>query len=691
MRKPSPVSFRALAIPFLLLGSVLAFAWMASRPRHSASPLPLQPVALQGPQRIPGGLEGGVDWINTAGPIHLEDLKGKLVLLDFWTYCCINCHHILPDLEYLEKKYPNELVVIGVHTGKFPAEKDTDNIRKKVAEYKIQHPVINDANEVLWNRFFVSSWPTLVLLDANGNYVGSAPGEGNRDILDKAIQKLIDQHKARNELDTTPLHFLPEVEKHRDSPLLYPGKILVDPESKRIFITDTGHNRIVVTDISGKQQAVIGSGAVGFENGSFEKAQFNRPQGLCLSDGILYVADVENHAIRACDLESKQVKTVAGDGKQSYRREGGGKASETGLSSPWDLVQVPNTKVFLIAMAGTHQLWKLDLARDEVSVWAGTGREDIIDGPIESACFAQPSGLATDGQTLWVADSEGSTIRSINLEGKKHVVSTVAGPHDMPRGMTLFAFGDRDGKAGQAQFQHCLGLSYEDGKVYVADTYNNKIKTLDPKTRTVKTLAGSRQAGSTDKPPQFDEPGGVSAAGTNLFVADTNNQAVRIVSLTSGEVTTLALSGVEPPRPAATRPKFPNATQLAVEPATVAPGEAFALDVTLKLPEGFKINPEAPMPILLEAPDDPSALGPDSPSTGLRLDPPRDRFEVEVPLAKEAKAGDKLSLKLSVSAFECKEGAAGLCRIKNYVWTIPVQFASNGGKTVPLTNAEKEE
>ncbi|HEU5116259.1 MAG TPA: thiol-disulfide isomerase, partial [Isosphaeraceae bacterium] len=263
--------------------------------------------------------------------------------------------------------------------------------------------------------------------------------------------------------------------------------------------------------------------------------------------------------------------------------------------------------------------------------------------------------------------------------------------HDMPRGMTLFAFGDRDGKAGQAQFQHCLGLTYADGKVYVADTYNNKIKTLDPRTRTVTTLAGSRQAGSTDKPPQFDEPGGVSAAGTNVFVADTNNQAIRIVSLTSGEVTTLALSGVEPPRPPATKPKFPNAKQLAVEPATVAPGETFALDVTLKLPEGFKINPEAPMPILLETPDDPSALGPDLPPTGLRLNPPRDRFAVDVPLSKEAKAGDKLSLKLSVSAFECKEGAAGLCRIKNYVWTIPVEFASNGKKTVSLTNAEKEE
>jgi hypothetical protein len=257
--------------------------------------------------------------------------------------------------------------------------------------------------------------------------------------------------------------------------------------------------------------------------------------------------------------------------------------------------------------------------------------------------------------------------------------------------MTLFSFGDRDGKAGQARFQHCLGLSYADGKVYIADTYNNKVKVLDPKTRAVKTLAGSRQAGSTDKPAQFDEPGGLSAAGTNLFVADTNNQAIRIVSLTSGEVSTLALSGVEPPRPPVSKPKFPNAKKLAVEPVEVAPGEKFALAVDLRLPDGYKINPEAPMPVLLEAPDDPSALGPESPPTGLKLDPPRSRFEVEVPLAKPASAGDTLSLKLSVSAFECKEGAAGHCRIKNYVWTIPVTFSSGGGKSVSLSNAEKKE
>jgi thiol-disulfide isomerase/thioredoxin len=97
-------------------------------------------ASYQQPGRL--SLEGGAGWLNTSGPIHLEELRGKVVLLDFWTYCCINCMHVLPDLAFLEDKYKNELVVIGVHTAKFEAEKSTENIRKKVAEYRIKHPVM---------------------------------------------------------------------------------------------------------------------------------------------------------------------------------------------------------------------------------------------------------------------------------------------------------------------------------------------------------------------------------------------------------------------------------------------------------------------------------------------------------------------------------------------------------------------
>jgi DNA-binding beta-propeller fold protein YncE/cytochrome oxidase Cu insertion factor (SCO1/SenC/PrrC family) len=645
----------------------------------------LRPVSLA-QEPITGGLEGGVEWINVAGPIHLEDLRGKIVLLDFWTYCCINCHHILPDLEYLEKKYPNELVVIGVHSGKFDAEKDTDNIRKKVAEYRIKHPVVNDANQVLWQRFGVNSWPTLVLIDANGRYRGAVSGEGHREQLDRVIGHLVDDHKSRNELNTVPLHFPAEADKPHEGPLLYPGKITADGPSKRLFITDTGHNRIVVTDLEGRHVATIGGGAAGFNDGPFERAQFNRPQGTCLVGDILYVADVENHAIRACDLGAKTVQTVAGTGEQLYLRSGGGKATETGLNSPWALAKAPDANALFIAMAGPHQIWRLDLDTNRVAVWAGTGKEDINDGSLTTAAFAQPSGLAVDGTHLYVADSEGSAIRAINL-GKNPKVVTIAGTHDMPLGQSLFAFGDRDGKASNSRLQHCLGVALADGKLYVADTYNNKIKVIDPATREVKTLAGTRQAGALDEPPQFDEPGGLGVAGARLFIADTNNHKIRVLNLNTNKVSTLELSGVEPPKSAPTKPKFPGAMVVEVPAVQVEPGRSFKLDVTLALPEGFKLNPDAPMPLLLETPDAPEALGPESPPTGLKLDPPRDKFEVDVPLARPASEGDSLALTLSVTSYQCREGAAGYCVRKNFVWKVPVTFTEGGSKVVPLTNA----
>ena len=195
-------------------------------------------------------LSGGTGWINS-GPIDLAELRGKIVLLDFWTFCCINCHHVLPDLAKLEEKYKNELVVIGVHTAKFDAERDTENVRRKVREYRIKHPVVNDANQVIWNRFGVSSWPTLVLLDTNGEYLGSLSGEGHYEQLDRIIGKLVDKHKARRELNLTPLKFTPEMERPSNGPLLFPGKVLADSNSKRLYISDTGHNRIIQTDLEG--------------------------------------------------------------------------------------------------------------------------------------------------------------------------------------------------------------------------------------------------------------------------------------------------------------------------------------------------------------------------------------------------------------------------------------------------------
>ncbi|MEJ7639752.1 MAG: thiol-disulfide isomerase, partial [Singulisphaera sp.] len=318
-------------------------------------------------------------------------------------------------------------------------------------------------------------------------------------------------------------------------------------------------------------------------------------------DDILYVADTENHAIRAVDLKAKRVTTVAGDGKQSNRRAGFGPGKTTGLNSPWDVLLLPGTDQLAIAMAGPHQIWQYDISSGVVGVWAGSGHENILDGPLPVARFAQPSGLATDGKNLFVADAEVSAVRAI-LPGKDApLVQTIAG-------VGLFDFGDVDGQGSQVRLQHCLGLAFGGGKLYIADSYNNKIKVCDPGTKSVKTFLGATKAGTTDTPPRFDEPAGLSLAGTTLYVADTNNHQVRTVDTNSGAVKTLELEGLKPPTPRRRPPSFSNAVVTNAPAVKVAPDDSVKLEVALNLPPGYKITDQAPMPYLIETPGNEAIL-----------------------------------------------------------------------------------
>jgi DNA-binding beta-propeller fold protein YncE len=474
-------------------------------------------------------LDGGVAWLNTAGPIKLADLKGKVVVLDFWTFCCINCIHTLPDLAKLEKKYDKELVVIGVHSAKFDTEKVTENIRKAMLRYQIAHPVVNDAEHKIWDAYGISSWPSIVVIDPEGNYLGEANGEGNFDLLDTVIGKLVKEHTAKGTLSLKPLRFDSAKFQDKPSPLAFPGKVLADAASNRLFVADSTHHRIVVTDLNGNKIAVAGSGKQGFVDGAFASAQFDDPQGMALDGETLYVADRRNHSIRALDLKAGTVRTAAGTGHQN--REGrfsGGPALRTGLNSPWDLLRIGRT--IYVAMAGHHQIWTFDLDKNRVEPYAGDGRENIRDGSLGQAEFAQPSGLTTDGTSLFVADSEVSGVRQVGLNGNDEVKTLV--------GRGLFVFGDEDGVGTAARLQHALGVAAVDGKLYVADTYNSKLKLLDPKTRECKTFLGGDGL--------FNEPAGISAANGKLYVADTNAHRIRVVDLATKAVSTLELKGVEP-------------------------------------------------------------------------------------------------------------------------------------------------
>jgi sugar lactone lactonase YvrE/thiol-disulfide isomerase/thioredoxin len=479
----------------------------------------------QGPIQAPS-LAGAVDWLNVAAPVTIDQLRGKVVILDFWTYGCVNCMHVLRDLKTLEQRFPEELLVIGVHSAKFANEKITENLRRILVRYEIEHPVANDANLEIWRRYGAQAWPTRVIIDPAGNLVGTAMGEGNLEGFVNAIRTVVRVFDERGEINRSPLPLQLERQRHDDQPLSYPGKVLADERSNRLFIADSNHNRIVVSSLDGKLIEVIGSGLQGDNDGIFSQARFYRPQGLALDSDELYVADTENHQIRVVDFQARAVHTVAGTGKQGAWSGEGGDALRVDLNSPWDLAL--KTGILIVAMAGSHQLWVIDLLHNQTYPYAGTGEEARRDGAVNQAAFAQPSGLAATGNTLFVADAEANTIRAVELP-PVNTVTTVAGGD-------LFEFGDRDGAGDAVRLQHPLGLTARDGRVFIADTYNHRIKMLDPASGKVSTLATG-----------FYEPGGLSIAGNTLFVADTNNHAIRMVDLETRKVETLTIQGLTPP------------------------------------------------------------------------------------------------------------------------------------------------
>ena len=479
-------------------------------------------------------------WLNTNKPLSIHELKGRVVILDFWTYCCINCLHVLPELKYLEQKYKDSLTVIGVHSAKFDNEKEIENIRQAILRYDIEHPVLVDSGFRVWQQYAVRAWPTLMVIDPEGYVIGYVSGEGNRDILDQLIEQVIREHKEKGTINFQQLSLtLEKQQKPLVTPLAFPGKVLAT--SVGLFVADSGHHRIVVSSLDGEILHLIGTGKPGLTDGSFAEAQFFAPQGMTFDQEqkLLYVADTENHAIRRIDLKNQMVETIAGTHEQSHNiRPHGGLGLETALNSPWDLVQVGNS--LFIAMAGPHQIWQMQLETGIVQTYAGTGAEACVDGSLTESVFAQPSGIASDGKELFVADSEVSSIRSVGLEEQLQV-RTVCGSGD------LFGFGDVDGVGEQVRLQHCLVVEYAQNYLWIADTYNHKIKLVSPHSGNCQTVLGDGKAGLQDGQGQnsrFSEPSGLSLIDSYLYIADTNNHAIRRVELDTLSVTTLQFSGL---------------------------------------------------------------------------------------------------------------------------------------------------
>jgi thiol-disulfide isomerase/thioredoxin len=627
-------------------------------------------------------LKGDRGWLNTDKPLSLAGLKGKVVLLDFWTYGCINCLHIIPDLKKLEKKYPNELVVIGVHSAKFENEKDTENIRRIILRYEIEHPIVNDADFAIWRSYAVNAWPTRYLIDPAGYIIGKLSGEGGYEALDKAIADSIAEFRKRGELNEAPLKLVLERAKVGDLPLAFPGKVIADQKNGRMFIADSNHNRIVLARLDGTLIETIGAGSPGADDGPFDRATFFRPQGMALDGETLYVADTENHLIREVDLKSKTVKTIAGTGQQSREAGSKGMARTTALNSPWDLQVVGRT--LYIAMAGPHQIWQLDLTLREVSEFAGSGREARVDGQRKEAAFSQPSALATDQKTLYVSDAEANIIRAIDLSpnGK---VRTLAGGD-------LFDFGDQDGFGDDVRLQHPLGLARWNDKLLIADTYNHKIKVLDPAARSVKSFAGTGKPGQMDGArPSFYEPGGLAVAGDKLYVADTNNHAIRVIDLKTKEAKTLPIKGLLPPtlsQSAAGSDASPNAEEISLPVQKVQAGAATLL-INLELPVGYHLNPTAPQRYKVSILNGTSLNG----TRALAIneqDASRSTKGLPLPIRVPLRATPgPAELQVSFTFVYCREDNTGTCRIKTLVWRASVEVVNDSAAAREIKLAAK--
>ena len=473
------------------------------------------------------------DWVNTKEPLSLEKLKGHVIVLDFWTYCCINCMHTLPVLADLEKKYEDKPVVfIGVHSAKFFNEKDKKNIEQAVMRYEISHPVLVDKEMTVWNKFGVSGWPTIAIIDPNGTLVYRQSGEGQKEMIEDTIDVLLEKHEESHTLAREPIKIASTVKKSKTT-LSFPGKISIS--KGKIAISDSNHNRVIVTDLTGKIEHVIGSGKIGLADGAFSEASFFRPQGIAWKDEFIFVADTENHALRKIDLQNNQVTILVGTGKQGSWRSPGGRGRETAISSPWD-VAIKENLVF-IAMAGNHQIWTYDIKMDLIKPFVGSGHENIIDGDRMQAQLAQTSGISIHDDIVYFADSETSSIREIDL--KTNYVRTIVG-------QGLFVFGHKDGHTNDALLQHPLGLSATSDRIFVADTYNSAVRMIDLDKDKVSTLIGKQGMNGICKldDPSCDtlglyEPSDVEFYEDMLYIADTNNHLIRVYDLKTNILKTL--------------------------------------------------------------------------------------------------------------------------------------------------------
>ncbi|MEU3028819.1 NHL domain-containing thioredoxin family protein [Streptomyces incarnatus] len=590
-------------------------------------------------------LTGKGGWLNTGDRAYtLSDLRGRIVVLDFWTFCCINCLHVLDELRELEHRHPDTVVVIGVHSPKFAHEAEHAAVVDAVERYGVAHPVLDDPELATWKQYAVRAWPTLVVIDPEGYVVAQHAGEGHVHAIERLVTELEAEHGAKGTLRRGDGPYVPP--EPEPTTLRFPGKALLLP-SGNLLVSDTTRHQLVELAADGETVVRrIGQGGRGLADGPEDRARFQEPQGLALlPDGSVVVADTVNHALRRFDPGTGRTTTLAGTGRQWMQGAAtSGPAREVDLSSPWDVAWWQG-RVW-IAMAGVHQLWTYDPGDGTVAVAAGTTNEGLVDGPAAEAWFAQPSGLAATADRLWLADSETSALRWVDPDGAVHTAV----------GTGLFDFGHRDGAAGQALFQHPLGVTaLPDGSVAVADTYNHALRRYDPASGEVTTLA-------TD----LREPSDAVLVGEDIVVVESARH--RLTRLRLPEEAVRVESVAHRTRRAATE---------------VAPGR-LRLDVVFQAPRGQKLDTRyGPSTRLLVSSTPPELLlQGEGAGTGLSR---------ELELDAAVREG---VLHISAMAASCDDDGDNeypACHVHQQDWGVPVRLTEGATDRLPLVLAGMDE